>query len=178
MAIGECTCVYNHQRCSRSLSQFVCMYASKLCVFPVRNAGCCVRCCLRLHSGCWSATKICYYRRTRRYEYSNTTPQQQHCQSWYSVDTASYLIFSSRVPRVSNTRPQNSSLKAMPRCWWPPHAPYNQSASTGGTPSDSTSCRNAFLLSEFPPAPADFLKASRMRRISLSDTGIGREKDR
>lgn len=70
---------------------------------------------------------------------------------------------------MSNTSPQNRSLKEIPRCW-PPQAPYNQSASTDGTPSESTSCKKAFLLSVVPPEPDDFLNASRMRRISLSDT--------
>lgn len=84
-------------------------------------------------------------------------------------NVCTYLIFSSWVPRVSNTSPQKRSLKEMPRCW-PPQAPYNQSASTDGTPSDNTSCKNAFLLSVVPPEPDDFLNASRIRRISLSDT--------
>lgn len=79
------------------------------------------------------------------------------------------MIFSSCVPRVSKTSPQNSSLNEMPLCC-PPHAPYNQSAKTAGTPSDKTSCRNAFLLNVVPPDPDDFLNASLMRRISLSDT--------
>lgn len=80
-----------------------------------------------------------------------------------------YLIFSSCVPLVNRTRPHSNSLNAMPR-WVPPQAPYSQSANTDGTLSDRTSWRNAVLLNVVPPAPADFLNASRMRRSSLSLT--------
>lgn len=81
-----------------------------------------------------------------------------------------YLIFSSAKPRVNNTKPQRSSLNAIPFCV-PPQALYNQSANTVGIPSDKTSCKNAFLLSVVPFDPADRLNASLMRRNSFSLTG-------
>lgn len=90
---------------------------------------------------------------------------------WHFHLSVTYLIFSSGKPRVNNTKPHNSSLNAMPFCV-PPHAMYNQSASTGGTPSDKTSCKNDVLLSVVPFEPAERLKASRIRRNSDSLTGI------
>lgn len=86
-----------------------------------------------------------------------------------------YLIFSSAKPRVSSTRPQRSSLNAIPFCV-PPQALYNQSASTVGMPSDKTSCKNAFLLSVVPFDPADRLNASLMRRNSFSLTEMKKNK--
>lgn len=47
---------------------------------------------------------------------------------------------------------------------------YSQSASTGGTPSDNTSCKNDVLLSDVPFEPVERLNASLMRRSSLSET--------
>lgn len=85
-----------------------------------------------------------------------------------------YLIFSSAKPRVSNTRPQSSSLNAIPFCV-PPQALYNQSANTVGIPSDRTSCINAFLLSVVPFDPAERLNASLMRRNSFSLTRIEKQ---
>lgn len=93
---------------------------------------------------------------------------------WVKVDRT-HLIFSSAKPRVSNTRPQRSSLNAIPFCV-PPHALYNQSANTVGMPSDKTSCKNAFLLSVVPFDPADRLNASLMRRNSFSLTVIKQNK--
>lgn len=80
-----------------------------------------------------------------------------------------YLIFSSGVPRVNNTKPHKSSLNAIPFCV-PPQATYNQSAKTGGIPSERTSCRKATLLNDEPFEPDDFLNASLMRRNSLCVT--------
>lgn len=83
------------------------------------------------------------------------------------------MIFSSLKPRVSKTRPQSSSLNAIPFCV-PPHALYSQSAKTVGMPSDRTSCMNAFLLSVVPFDPAERLNASLIRRSSFSLTRIQR----
>lgn len=77
-----------------------------------------------------------------------------------------YLIFSSGKPRVSKTKPHSNSLNAIP-LFVPPHAIYNQSANTVGTPSDNTSCKNAVLLSVVTFEPVERLKASLMRRNSL-----------
>ncbi|CAN8016108.1 unnamed protein product [Ixodes persulcatus] len=57
----------------------------------------------------------------------------------------SHLIRSSRVPRVSSTRPQRRSLKLIPLLV-PPHAWKITSASLSGTNSPSTSLMNACLV--------------------------------
>lgn len=57
----------------------------------------------------------------------------------------------------------------MPFCV-PPHATYSQSANTGGTPSDSTSCKKALLLKVVPFDPVDRLNDSLILRSSPSET--------
>lgn len=73
------------------------------------------------------------------------------------------------MPRVNNTSPHRSSLKAIPFCV-PPQALYSQSPIPDGTISQSTSSLNAFLLKSNPPAPADRLNASLILLSSASDT--------
>lgn len=80
-----------------------------------------------------------------------------------------YLIFSSIVPFVNNTRPHSNSLKAIPFAV-PPQAVNNQSAMASGTPSHNTSCMNAFLLNVVQPAPEQRLNASFIRCSSASVT--------
>lgn len=80
-----------------------------------------------------------------------------------------YLIFSSAVPLVSRTRPHSSSLKGIP-FEVPPQATYNQSASTGGTPSPRTSWTKALLDRELLPTAEHRLNASLIRFSSPGET--------
>lgn len=87
------------------------------------------------------------------------------------MDTQSttHFIFSSMLPLVRTTIPHSSSLKAMPLLV-PPQAWYSHSATSQGTPSQSTSWTKASKLKAVPFAPAHLLNASRIRLNSLSDT--------